>query len=69
MNARPWGFQLEEIAMEVHLWHGLEDRNSSEAMGRYLAETLPDCRATFLPDEGHLLIYEHMEEILGSLVS
>jgi pimeloyl-ACP methyl ester carboxylesterase len=69
MYARPWGFRLEEITMEVHLWQGELDVNVPPSMGRYQAGAIPNCKATFSPDEGHLLLIDHMEKILGTLVS
>jgi pimeloyl-ACP methyl ester carboxylesterase len=67
---RPWGFQLEEIAVPVHLWHGNADLNAPVAMGRYLAEHLPQCHAAFYPNEGHLsLVEHHAQEILGVLAA
>ncbi len=69
MYARPWGFRLEDIVMEVHLWQGEVDVNVPPSMGRYQARVIPNCRATFHPGEGHLLLVDRMEEILGSLIS
>ncbi len=70
MYARPWGFRLEEIAMEVHLWQGELDKNVPPSMGRYQAHTIPNCRATFYPGEGHIsLVVNHVEEIHGTLMS
>ncbi len=69
LYARPWGFRLEDIAMEVTLWQGEADRNVPAAMGRYQAAAIPRCRATFFPGEGHLLIIDRMEEILGAVVA
>ena len=68
MYARPWGFRLEEISMPVHLWQGEVDVNVPPTMGRYQAEAIPNCRASFYPNEGHLLLVDRMEEILGSLI-
>ena len=69
MYSRPWGFRPEEITMEVHLWQGELDKNVPPSMGRYQAGAIPNCRATFHPDEGHIsLAVDHMEEILGALV-
>ena len=65
---RPWGFRLEEIAMEVHLWQGEEDRVIPPSMGRYQAQTIPNCRARFYPGEGHFLINDRMEEIQRALI-
>jgi pimeloyl-ACP methyl ester carboxylesterase len=67
LYSRPWDFRLRDIAMEVHLWQGEEDVNVPASMGRYQAESIPNCRATFLPGEGHLLIVDHMEEMLTAL--
>ena len=66
--AQPWGFRLEEISMEVQLWHGEEDTSTPLAMGQYMAEAMPRCRATFLPGEGHFLMFTHWGEILGALL-
>jgi hypothetical protein len=38
-------------------------------MGRYQARAIPKCRATFYPDEGHLLVVDHADEILTALVT
>jgi pimeloyl-ACP methyl ester carboxylesterase len=69
LYARPWGFRLEDITMEVHLWQGEMDVNVPPTMGRYQADAIPNCKATFSPEEGHLLLIDRMEEILSSLVS
>ena len=70
MYSRPWGFRPEEITMEVHLWQGEEDRNVPPSMGRYQARVIPNCHATFYPGQGHIsLVVNHIEEILGALVS
>jgi pimeloyl-ACP methyl ester carboxylesterase len=61
----PWDFELEDIKMSIHLWHGEEDRNAPPAMGRYLADAIPNSQARFLPGEGHLSLFvHHIEEIL-----
>ena len=69
LYSRPWGFRLEDIEMEVHLWQGEADTNVPVAMGRYQAAAIPRCRATFLPGEGHLLVIDRMEQILGAAVA
>ncbi len=64
----PWDFRLEDIRIPVHLWQGDQDHNAAPAMGRYLAETIPDSRMTFLAGEGHIsLMVKHAESILGTL--
>ena len=67
---RPWGFRPQDISMEVHLWHGEADINAPPAMGRYVASAIPNCRAKFLPDEGHISLFiNHIGEILSVLVA
>ena len=66
--SRPWGFRLEDIAMEVRLWHGEDDASMPIALGHYLARTIPKCHSTFLPGEGHFLVFDRWEEILTATV-
>ena len=59
---------LSMTLQPVHLWQGEMDRNAPPAMGRYLAAAIPQCRATFYPNEGHVsLIVNHAAEILRVL--
>ncbi|MDY6782177.1 MAG: alpha/beta hydrolase [Cyanobacteriota bacterium] len=68
LQARPWGFRLEEIAKPVFLWHGEQDTTVPPAMGRYQARTIPNCMAKFDPNAGHAsLIFNHIEEIIAVL--
>jgi len=65
--ARPWGFDPAGIRTPVYLWQGEEDQNAPPAAGRYLAQTIPACRAVFCPGEGHMLYLNHWREILAVL--
>lgn len=67
--ARPWGFRPEWLEVPVYLWHGDLDRNVPVATGRYLAAAIPGCRATFCPEEGHMLFFRHWREILTGLTA
>lgn len=70
LYTRPWGFQLQDIPVEVHLWHGENDNNVPGSVGHYVAGAIPNCQATFFEDEGHFsLPVKHMREILSVLVS
>lgn len=70
LYARPWGFRLQEITVDVQLWHGEQDSNVSPSVGHYVAETIPNCHATFFENEGHFSIsYNHLEEIISVLVA
>jgi pimeloyl-ACP methyl ester carboxylesterase len=64
----PWDFRLQDICVRVHLWHGEKDTNVSLSAARYMAQAIPKCEATFLPDEGHWLFLDHWQEILAPLM-
>jgi pimeloyl-ACP methyl ester carboxylesterase len=67
LAARPWGFRLQDIRVPVRLWHGELDASAPPAMGRYLAGTIPRCRALFVEGAGHFLVYDIWPEVLGAL--
>jgi pimeloyl-ACP methyl ester carboxylesterase len=64
---QPWGFRLEDIAVPVELWHGEADAQVPIAVGRRVAQRLPECRARFIPAAAHLWLFEHCEEVLTTL--
>ncbi len=67
--ARPWGFSLRDIPMEVNLWQGGRDCLVPPSMGRYQAHALLKCCFQFYPEEGHVsLVVNHCGEILDTLV-
>ncbi len=68
LYARPWDFHLEEICFPVRLLHGEEDQNVPVAIARHVAATIPGCRATFYPGEGHIsTVVNHFDEVMLSL--
>ena len=69
LYTRPWGFKLEDIGAEVHLWHGEKDLNVPLPVGQSVAGAIPNCQATFLEDEAHLTLpHNRSREILSALV-
>ena len=64
---RPWDFQLQEVPLPVHLWHGEQDATVPLSVARVIAASLPHCRTTLLPEEGHFLFLNHWREILITL--
>ena len=70
LYTRPWGFRLQDITAEVHLWHGEQDDNVPVSVGRHVAGAIPNCHAKFIENEGHLtLIYKYVREYLSVLVA
>ncbi len=67
---RPWGYKLQDISMQIHLWHGELDTQVPISVGQYVASTIQNCQAKLLTDEGHLsLAHNYIEEILSILVA
>ena len=60
-----WGFRIAEVRAGVRLWHGAQDTRG-EPDFRYLAATLPGCRARVWPDAGHLGVVRHWREVLAA---
>ena len=51
------------------LYQGELDVNVPPGMGRYQASALPNCRAHFYPEEGHIsLAVNRSQEILAALL-
>ena len=66
---RDWSLPLERIgSCRIHLWHGGRDRLIPVGPARLLADRLPQCSATFYPDEGHFsTLANHAPDILAAL--
>jgi pimeloyl-ACP methyl ester carboxylesterase len=67
LERRPWGFELGDVDVDVHLWHGGLDPYIRLGDAEHVARTLPSCRPTFHPDEGHGLILSRWREIANAL--
>ncbi len=64
-----WGFELDQVAAPVHIWHGAEDQFVPVAHGDWLAGHLPGARAELRPGDGHLSItLSSYGEILDALL-
>jgi pimeloyl-ACP methyl ester carboxylesterase len=65
-----WDFRPQDIQLAVYLWHGEKDENAPLAMGRFMADAIPNSQVRFYPDEGHLsLMSKYIEEILYVLIA
>ena len=64
-----WPIPLNEIQLPVYLWQGELDTAVPPSSSRYLARQLPSCRAKFIPDSGHFWIFEHVGEVLDTLLA
>ncbi len=66
----PWGFDPGEIAIPVHFWRGVRDRNIPLALIQPFIQGLPHAQAHYYPADGHYsLPLGRMSEILDDLTS
>jgi len=65
---RSWDLPLVQIGLRnLFLWHGEQDRLTPIGPARLLARSLPHCRATFYPGEGHFsTLANHAHEIFAA---
>ena len=66
---QPWGFKAKEIPFKkIFMWHGEQDRLVPVTLARLLQQSLPQCSATFHPNEGHISVMtNHAEDILKTM--
>jgi pimeloyl-ACP methyl ester carboxylesterase len=64
--SRPWGFQLQGVTVPTWLWHGAADEDVPIAAARRIAQTIPNCHASFT-DEGHLMGLRHAGEAIQAI--
>ncbi len=64
---RPWGFDLGDIRVPVHLWYGEDDPMVGVDHGEDLARRLPDARLRVLPGTGHFSVLDHFGAVLDEL--
>mgnify|MGYP000908294468 CR=1 FL=1 len=65
----PWGFPLDQIRTEMHLWYWDGDSIVPPQMGRYLQARIRGAVPHFFPDGGHFALFSHWEQILRSLIA
>jgi pimeloyl-ACP methyl ester carboxylesterase len=65
---RHWGFELADVRIPVHWWHGDADHIIPMDHGRHVVRRLPDARFYTRPGESHLGTLAAAEEILGTLL-
>ena len=67
--AQPWHFSLEDIGVPVELWHGAEDADCPVAIAREAARRLPHCRAHIIEGAGHMVSFEHGQDIVAAVAA
>ncbi|MGB1040584.1 MAG: alpha/beta fold hydrolase [Flavobacteriales bacterium] len=60
---RKWGFKLNEINVPVTFWQGKQDNNVPYQWAELMSNEIDNSELNLFPDEGHLIIFNHAEEI------
>ena len=63
---KPWEFKLENIQAKTLVWHGTDDCVFSYKCIQRCTK-IPNSQLTSYPNEGHLLILDHWQEILEKI--
>jgi len=70
LASKPWGFDLRDIAVPVHIWQGELDTSTPSAMAKGMAARIPAATLSVLPGEGHMFIYGPLwRAVLSELLS
>ncbi len=67
IQARGWGFGLDQIRIPVHLWHGDHDEVVPLHHSKYAAETIPNATLTVFEGAGHL-VTPRFGEVAAALI-
>jgi pimeloyl-ACP methyl ester carboxylesterase len=66
----PWGFDLGDVGVPVHIWEGSEDHTGPPEYRELLLRHLPQADLTIVPGEGHVSLLQHQARaILARLTS
>lgn len=70
LYARHHELPYASLRVPLHVFHGDLDTTVPVAVGRRLAQAIPECRAEFYPEEGHYsLPVRYMRQILERLIA
>jgi pimeloyl-ACP methyl ester carboxylesterase len=64
---RDWNFKLNEIQVPVKFWQGKKDNNVPYQWAELMKNKIKNATLTTFPKEGHLIIFQHAEEIFTNL--
>ena len=64
---RDWEFKLNEIVIPITFWQGEKDNNVPFKWAEFMKNQIKGARLEKYPEEGHLLIFQHAEEIFTNL--
>lgn len=69
MLRREWGFDVRDLKVPVHMWHGVLDANVPIALAEDLRRQLPEVHTRFYPDAAHAVGFERRAEVMDVVVA
>jgi pimeloyl-ACP methyl ester carboxylesterase len=67
--SRPWEFTFADVKAPVVVWQGELDHLVGPAHAHYFSAVLPKATLVLYPQEGHLLLVQHWDEILAAVTA
>ncbi|MFX1536455.1 MAG: alpha/beta fold hydrolase [Promethearchaeota archaeon] len=67
LQYRDWGFNLENISIPVHLYHGMEDKFAPYAFAEFLHGVIPNSILKSYPGEGHFSILNMIGDVFKDM--
>ncbi len=65
---KSWPFNIEDISVKVHLWHGEKDSTAPIPMAFYIKDKLDHAQLTSFKNDGHIsVLHNHISDILKCL--
>jgi pimeloyl-ACP methyl ester carboxylesterase len=65
----PWGFQVEDVHVPIHAWHGDADTAAPIGLVERVVAAAPHAELTVCPGEGHYLDGSHHAAIVAFLTA
>jgi pimeloyl-ACP methyl ester carboxylesterase len=66
--AKPWQVDLSAIRAPTILWQGERDSIVPPEAAYDLAQSIPGCRLIRVPEAGHYWMYDHVDDVLDTLI-
>lgn len=54
---RPWGFELEDVSVDIHLWYSSRDKTIIPETGVYISRRIQNSKLTIFNGGHHISTY------------